>query len=93
MTGFIFTWLSRGNYLENRREITQFLQAENLEKGRINFYMESESDLSKMQIAELISTVNPNVKVTFKPSDTLKKNVLTQYKVLQKIKIDTNKFQ
>lgn len=93
MTGFIFTWLSRGNYLENRREITKFLKSKNVEKGRVSFYMESESDLSKMQIAELISTVNPNVKVTFKPSDTLKENVLTQYKVLQKIKIDTNKFQ
>jgi hypothetical protein len=93
MTGFVFTWLSKGNYLENRQEITKFLKSENLEKGRVNFYMEDESDLSKMQIAELISTVNPNVKVTFKPSDTLKENVLTQYKVLQKIKIDTNKFQ
>lgn len=93
MTGFVFTWLSKGNYLENRREITKFLKSEKLEKGRVNFYMESETDLSKMQIAELISTVNPNVKVTFKASDTLKENVLTQYKVLQKIKIDTNKFQ
>ena len=93
ITGFVFTWLSKGNYLENRREIARFLKEEHLDKGRVNFYMENEFDLSKMQIAELISTVNPNVKVTFKPSDTLNQNVLTQYKVLQKIKIDTNKFQ
>lgn len=93
MTGFIFTWLSRGNYLENRREITKFLKSENLEEGRINFFMEDEKLLDKMQIAELISTVNPNVKVTFKPKDTLQNNTLTKYKVLRKIKIDKNKYQ
>lgn len=93
MTGFIFTWLSRGNYLENRREITKFLKSENLEKGRINFFMEDEKLLDEMQIAELISTVNPNVKVTFNPKDTLQNNTLTKYKVLRKIKIDENKYQ
>ena len=93
MTGFAFTWLSKGNYLENRREITKFLKEENLKEGRINFYMENEGLLDKMQIAELISTVNPNVKVTFKPQDTLQKNTLTKYKVLKKIKIDENKYQ
>ena len=93
MTGFAFTWLSKGNYLENRREITKFLKEENMEEGRINFFMESEELLDKMQIAELISTVNPNVKVTFKPQDTLQKNTLTKYKVLKKIKIDENKYQ
>lgn len=93
MTGFIFTWLSRGNYLDNRREITKFLKSENLEKGRINFFMEDEKLLHKMQIAELISTVNPNVKVTFNPKDTLHNNTLTKYKVLRKIKIDKNKYQ
>ena len=93
LTGFIFTWLARGNYLENRHEIKTFLHAENLENGRLNFYMESEEELDKMRIAELISTVNPNVKVTFKPEDTLKNNTLTKYKVLQKIKIDKNQFQ
>jgi len=93
MTGFVFTWLSRGNYLENRHKIQQFLKDENLENGRVYFYTESEEDLVKVQIAELISTVNPNVKITFKPSDTLRKNTLTQYKVSRKIKIDTNQFQ
>ncbi|OWK73258.1 hypothetical protein CBW16_10945 [Flavobacteriaceae bacterium JJC] len=92
-TGFIFTWLSKGNYLENRREITKFLKSEKLEKGRINFYMENEEQLDRMQIAELISTVNPNVKVTFVPKDTLQTNTLTKYKVLRKIKIDENKYQ
>ena len=93
ITGFAFTWLARGSYLENRREITQFLHSEKLEKGRINFYMENEEEMDKIRIAELISTVNPNVKVTFKPNDTLKSNTLTKYKVLQKIKIDKNQFQ
>ncbi len=93
LTGFTFTWLSRGNYLENRSAIKEFLQSENLENGRINFYMESEEEMDKIRIAELISTVNPNVKVTFKPNDTLQKNTLTKYKVLRKIKIDKNQFQ
>ena len=93
MTGFIFTWLSKGNYLENRREITKFLISEKLENVPLKFYMENERELDKIQIAELISTVNPKVNVTFKAEDTLKKNTLTQYKVLQKIKIDTNQFQ
>ncbi len=93
MTGFVFTWLSKGNYLENRREITKFLKSEKLEKGRVKFYMESESQLDKMQIAELVSTVNPNVKVTFTPKDTLQHRTLTKYKVLKKIKIDENKYQ
>ena len=93
MTGFVFTWLSRGNYLENRREITKFLKSEKMEDIPLKFYMENEKELDKIQIAELISTVNPRVNVTFKTEDTLKKNTLTQYKVLQKIKIDTNQFQ
>lgn len=93
MTGFVFTWLSRGNYLENRREITKFLKSEKMEDIPLKFYMENERELDKIQIAELISTVNPRVNVTFKAEDTLKKNTLTQYKVLQKIKIDTNQFQ
>ena len=93
LTGFAFTWLSKGNYLENRQQIKIFLKAENLENGRINFYMENEEQLDKIRIAELISTVNPNVKVTFKSNDTLQNNTLTKHKVLQKIKIDKNQFQ
>lgn len=92
-TGFTFTWLSRGSYLENRQEVKQFLQAENLENSPINFYLENQEEMDKIRIAELISTVNPNVTLTFKPNDTLKKNTLTKYKVLQKIKIDKNQFQ
>ena len=93
MTGFLFTWLSKGNYLENRKEITNFLKEEKLENVPLQFYLINEQELDKTQIAELISTVNPNVSITFKAKDTLKKTTLTQYKVLQKIKIDTNKFQ
>ncbi|CAA7391291.1 hypothetical protein [Chryseobacterium fistulae] len=94
MTGVVFTWLSKGNYLENRKVITQFLQSENLEKAPLKFYLESENeDLEKIQIAELISTVNPNVQITFNPKDSLQKNTLTPHKVLQKIKIDKNRYQ
>ena len=93
MTGFIFTWLSKGNYLENRREITKFLQTEKMEFTPLKFYMKDEKELDKIQIAELISTVNPRVNVTFEAKDTLQKNTLTKHKVLKKIKIDENKYQ
>ncbi|MDF2552251.1 MAG: hypothetical protein K0R77_1526 [Chryseobacterium sp.] len=92
-SGLLFTILSKGNYLENRRAITQFLKNEKLEKTPLLYYLENEEDLEKIQIAELISTVNPNIDLTFKPSDTLKRKTLTYYKVLQKIKIDKNKYQ
>ncbi len=93
MTGLAFTLLSKGNYLENRREMTRFLEEENLKNVPLKFFLESEKELDKTQIAELVSTVNPNVSITFKPKDTLQKTTLTQYKVLRKIKIDTNRFQ
>lgn len=93
MSGVLFTWLSKGNYLENRKEIKQFLKSENLEKVPLQFYLEKEEDLEKIQVAELISTVNPEIRITFKPQDTLQKTTLTRYKVLQKIKIDKNKYQ
>ncbi|WP_292009200.1 hypothetical protein [Chryseobacterium sp.] len=93
MSGAVFTWLSKGNYLENRKEMTAFLQSENLDKVPLKFYLESEGDLEKIQIAELISTINPQIKVTFTPKDSLQKTTLTRYKVLQKIKIDKNKYQ
>ncbi|MBW8361279.1 MAG: hypothetical protein K0M56_03725 [Kaistella sp.] len=93
MTGFAFTWLSKGNYLENRREITKFLKNKKLETCPIKFYLDSEKEINNTQVAELISTVNPNVSITFKAKDTLRKNTLTAYKVLRKIKIDTNRFQ
>ncbi len=93
ITCLAFTWLSRGNYLENRKQITRFLNEENLKTGPIHFYAPNEADLDKVQMAELISTVNPEVYMTFKPKDTLKNRTLTQYKVLRKIRIQTNKFQ
>jgi len=93
LSGAAFTWLSKGNYLENRKEITQFLQSEKLDKVPLQFFIIEEKDLEKIQVAELISTVNPQVSLTFKPEDTLKRTTLTRYKVLQKIKIDKNKYQ
>lgn len=92
-SGLLFTLLSKGYYLENRREITKFLKDEKIEKAQLLFYLKDEEDLEEIQIAELISTVNPNIDLTFKPSDTLKRRTLTYYKVLQKIKIDKNKYQ
>lgn len=93
ITGLVFTWLSKANYLENRKLMTNFLQEENLKNVPIKFFLEDESQLDKTQVAELIATVNPNVSITFKPEDTLKKNVLTEFKVLRKIAIKKNKFQ
>ena len=93
MSGMLFTWLSKGNYLENRKAITGFLKSENLDKVPLKFFIIEEKDLEKVQLAELISTVNPQLTVTFKPQDTLKKTTLTRYKVLQKVKIDKNKYQ
>ncbi|EJL69255.1 hypothetical protein [Chryseobacterium populi] len=92
-SGFIFTWLSKGDYLENRKEIKQFLQSEHLNDVPLKFYLEKAEDLEKIQIAELISTVNADISITFKPKDTLQRTTLTRYKVLQKIKIDKNKYQ
>lgn len=93
ISGMLFTWLSRGNYLENRKEMQHFLQSEKLDKVPLQFYLETAEDLDKIQVAELISTVNPNITLSFKPKDTLRKTTLTRYKVLQKIKIDKNKYQ
>jgi hypothetical protein len=93
ISGLFFTWLSKGNYLENRKEMTKFLQSENLDKASLLFYLETPEDLDKIQIAELISTINPNISLTFKPKDTLQRTTLTRHKVLQKIKIDKNKYQ
>ncbi len=92
-TGFVFTWLSKGNYLENRKQMNQFLESENLKNQTIQFYNPNLDDLEKVQLAELLSTVNPNVTITNQAKDTIRRNVLTEYKVLQKIKIDKNKFQ
>ncbi len=92
-SGFLFTWLSRGNYLENRKEIRYYLQSEKLDKVPLLFYLETAEDLDKVQTAELISTVNPHITLTFKPEDSVKRTTLTRYKVLQKIKIDKNKYQ
>ncbi|ANF52119.1 hypothetical protein A0O34_17050 [Chryseobacterium glaciei] len=93
LSGAAFTWLSKGNYLENRKEITQFLKSEKLDKVPLQFFIIEEKDLEKIQVAELISTVNPQISLTFKPEDTLKRTTLTRYKVLQKISIDKNKYQ
>lgn len=92
MTGFAFSWLSRGNYLENRAAISQFLKEENMMDRKLMFYMKDQMD-NDGQTAELISTVNPHIYITYKASDTLKKDVLTRYKVERKINIKKNNYQ
>lgn len=93
ITGFAFSWLSKGNYLENRKEIKQFLHNENLEKGPVKFYLKAESDMANIRSVELISTVNPNMRITFDTKDTLRPRVLTPYKVNQKLNLQRNNFQ
>lgn len=93
VVGFAFMWLSKGNYLENRKAISTFLETEKLMQGRIYFYTPNEENLENMKIAELISTVNPNVKITFNPKDTLRSRTLTFNKVLRKVELKKNKFQ
>lgn len=93
MTGFIFTWLSKGDYLENRKIISEFLEKEKLKDTTFEYYVQTLENLDEVQVAELISTVNPRVYITFKAADTVKNNVLTRYKVESKIKIKKNNYQ
>mgnify|MGYP001027353637 CR=1 FL=1 len=93
LSGLAFTWLSRGNYLENRKAASDFLKSEKLDKVPIQFFLLNEESLERIQVAELLSTVNSNLTLTFKPEDTLRRTTLTRYKVLQKIKINKNKYQ
>jgi hypothetical protein len=93
MTGFVFIWMSHGNYLQNRRIISNYLKSERLENSAVNFYIGKEMSSEETQIAEIISTVNPRIYLTTKPEDTLKEATLTPHRVLSKIKIDENEFQ
>lgn len=92
MTGFAFTWLSKGSYLDNRKEISTFLEKENMKEETLKFYIKDDSS-EEIQTAELISTVNPKIYVTFQPKDTLQKSVLTRHKVESKMKIKKNNYQ
>lgn len=91
--GFAFIILSKGNYLENRKQTEAFLLSENLKEKPLKFYLNAQKNPDEVQIAELLSTVNPNIKLTNIPKDTLQSNTLTAFKVLKKIKIDRNRFQ
>jgi len=93
MVGFVFTWLSKGDYLENREIVSAFLEKEKLKDNTFEFYVQSLENLDEVQVAELISTVNPKLYITFKATDTVKNNVLTRYKVESKIKIKKNNYQ
>ena len=93
VVGFTFTMLSRGNYIENRKKMESFLTKEGLKDKPLKFYMTEETDLSSMQLAELISTINPVIYVTFKPQDSLQKTTLTRYKIVRKLQLDENKYQ
>lgn len=93
LSGLIFTALSHGNYLQNRKQITTFLENENLKKQPLKFFVSEEKYSDEIQLAELISTVNSNITVTRKPEDTLQKSTITSHKILEKITVDRNKFQ
>ena len=94
MTGFVFTWLSKGDYLENRAAMKEYLTQENLLQKKIYFYKnKKDENFSSVQIAELISTINPKIYFTENDKDSLKNSVLTQYKVENNVKIKKNKFQ
>jgi len=93
MAGFVFTWLSKGDYLENRSVISEYLEKEKLKNETLKFYIKDEIKLDEVQVAELISTVNPKIYVTFDPKDTLQKKVLTKHKVESKIRIKKNNYQ
>lgn len=92
MTGFAFTWLSKGSYLDNRKEISKFLEKENMKEETLKFYIKDDGS-EEIQTAELISTVNPKIYITFQPKDTLQKRVLTRHKVETKMRIKKNNYQ
>lgn len=91
--GVAFMWMARGNYLENRAEAVRYLKVENLEETPLLFYAENYEDGEAIDLAELFSTVQSNLTLTFKKEDTLRRNTLTKHKVLQKIKLDENKYR
>src|SRR5690606_26179196 len=91
--GVVFIWMARGNYLENRTEAARYLKVENLEETPLLFYAENYEDGEAIDLAELFSTVQSHLTLTFKKEDTLKRNTLTKHKVLQKIKLDENKYR
>ena len=92
--GFVFIWLSKGDYLENRKSAKQYLAKENLLYKRIYFYNNAKDNTSEdIQVAELLSTINPRVYIVSNPKDTLDSKVLTAYKVKRNMKIINNKFQ
>lgn len=95
LSGLAFTWLSRGDYLENRKKTQEYLKKEGLLEKEIRFfYAESkEKELHHIKTAELLSTVNPRIYLTTQPEDTLKKEVITAYKFESRVKIKKNKFQ
>ncbi len=95
ITGFIFTYLSKGDYLENRKAAKKFLTEEKLLNKPIEFYSKpNDLDLNFIQVAELLSTVNSDLNIVHKPQDTLtKKEILTKYRVESKMKIIKNKYQ
>lgn len=92
LTGFIFTWMTRANYLENREKMRNFLSSENLLQRPLLFYIKDQESF-EIQTAELASTVNPLLEITFQANDTLKINCLTEKRVMRKIKWQTNAFQ
>ncbi len=92
-TGAAFIFLSEANYLENRKEIREYLKSEQKLETDIYYYINDSMSSRQLQVAELISSVNPKVRYTKNAADTLKKETLTPHRVLSKIKLDENGYQ
>ena len=91
-TGFAFTSMTKAHYLQNRSEMENYLHSEQMLEKPLLFYIKDQESY-EIQTAELASTVNPLLEVTFNPKDTLKANCLTEHKVLEKLKVQTNQYQ
>ena len=67
---------------------------EKLMDSKIYYYRPiKDENFSSSKISEIISTINPRVYITEKPEDSLKKEVLTKFKIESKVKMNKNKFQ
>lgn len=95
VTGFTFSYLSKGNYLENRNAAKTYLTKKHLIDKKVYYYYNAKEDINynNIQIAVLLSTINPRIYIVKKAEDTLKNNVLTHYKIESNIKINKNKYQ
>lgn len=92
LSGVGFIYLTKANYLENRKSISRYLRESGLMTKRILYYMDKENDPAQRKVVELISTVNPQVYISNNPSDTLNGSTLTLYRVSSKLELKQDRF-